>query len=213
MAYCSRGDLHAFGLPRGALPNPGRLIASVNTSADSLSLDVHGFEDDDPVTFRAEAGGSLPAPLVEGTTYYVVALTDSTFSVATSAGGSVIDLTSAGSASRILVIAALPVEAAIDWASRIIDDLLPAHVVPLAEPYPEVVRMTCAELAAGKLLTFTGGTSASLTAMVDAATKRLERWAKGVPIRGDNAPKAAGLASSTALPHSDPQGWRRYGGI
>ncbi len=125
-SYCAASDLYDFGMPRGAATNPGHLIASVSAGANTLELDQHGFAAGNPVLFRAEAGGSLPSPLVEGTTYYAIPVTESTFSVAATDGGAAIDLTTAGS--RILVIAPLPVTQAIAWASRIIDDMLPAHL-------------------------------------------------------------------------------------
>lgn len=208
-SYCAASDLYDFGLPRGAVANPGHLIASVSAGANTLELDQHGFSEDNPVLFRAEAGGSLPAPLVEGTTYYAIPVNESTFSVAATEGGSAIDLTTAGS--RILVIAPLPVAQAIAWASRIIDDMLPAHLVPLTAPIHELVKMTCAELAAHKLLK--GAAPKSLTATVDEARKRLERWATGVPLRGENVPQAANTAVSASVPYRDARGWNRYGGL
>jgi hypothetical protein len=207
--YCEASDLYAYGLTRGAIPNPGRLIASVSTSADTLSLDVHGFAADDPVTFRAEAGGSLPGPLVAGTTYYVIPVTESTFQVSATEGGDAIDLTSAGE--NILVITPLPIAAAISFASRLVDDCLPAHVVPLEEPIADIVKMTTAELAIWKL-TAGKGSAKTISEMVDAARKRLERWGKGVPIRGTNAPTPANLAASASVPYLDSRGWNRFGG-
>jgi hypothetical protein len=209
--YCTSADLYSFGLPRGALQNPGRLASSVDTSTNTIALDVHGFETDDPIQFRAESGGSLPTPLVAGTEYYAIAVTDSSFQVAAAPAGAAIDLTTAGA--RIVVIAPLPLLASIAWASRLIDDMLPAHLVPLDEPLHELIRMTCAELAAGKLLTRTGSASKSLGEMVDAARKRLERWAKGVPLRGENVPPPANLAASATVPFKDPRGWNTWGGI
>lgn len=209
--YCAPADLYSFGLSRGALPNPGRLVSSVDTASDTLVLDVHGFDTNDEVQFRAEAGGSLPAPLVAGTTYFAISISDSTFKVAATSGGAAIDLTTAGES--IVVIAPLPVLAAIAWASRIIDDMLPVHLIPLEAPYPEIVTMTCAELAAGKLLSLRGAASKPLADMVDVAHKRLERWSKGAPIRGENAPAPANKAVSASASASDPRGWRTWGGI
>lgn len=211
--YCLPQDLHSYGLPRGALPNPGRTIASVSAGANTLTLGEHGFATDDPVTFRPQAGGTLPAPLAEGTTYYAIAVDDARFSVASSEGGAAIDLTSAGT--RVLVISRLPLEAAIRWASAIIDQSLPAHAVPLTAPYPEIVKATAAELAIGKLAGYTGAGSKSLADMIAAAQKRIERWAKGVPLRGENTDTQprTNTAVAATVPYSDPRGWNRYGGI
>lgn len=209
--YCDPADLYAFGLPRGALPNPGRLVASVSVADDAITLDGHGFESGDPVSFRAEAGGSLPAPLVAGTSYYALPITGDTFSVSATVGGSAVNLTTAGA--NTLAIAPRPIAAAITWSSRLIDDMLPAHVVPLTEPYHPLVRMTCAELSAGKLLGLQGAASKSLSEMIDAAHKRLARWAKGIPLRGDNVPTAAQKATSATVPYADRRGWNRHGGL
>jgi hypothetical protein len=175
---------------------------------------MHGFALDDEVVFRPDGvNASLPAPLVEGTTYYAKPLSQFSFQVAATPGGSEIDLTTDGL--YVLVIAPLNVAAAIEWASSIIDDMLPAHVVPMTEPYASIVVVTCAELAAGKLAARAGSSSASLTAVLDTARKRLERWAQGVPIRGVNAPDTHTntAASATSSTVADPRGWSRFGGI
>lgn len=212
-AYCESADLHSYGLPRGAIPNPGRNVASVNTTANTLSLDEHGFATGDPLTFRAQSGGSLPAPLAEGTTYYAIAVDDTRFSVSATEGGAAIDLSSAGS--RVLAISRLPREAAIRWASGIIDQSLPAHAVPLTAPYPDIVIATCAELAVGKLAGYAGAGSKSLADMIAAANARIAKWAKGVPLRGENTDTQprTNTAAVAAVPYVDTRGWNRYGGI
>jgi len=211
VCYCSASDIFAFGLPRGSLPFPARLIASVSAGTDALALDGHGFEADHPISFRAEGGGALPSPLVEGVGYFALPVDESHFQVATEAGGSAVNITTSGSG--VLVIAALPVDSARQWASRMVDDMLPAHVVPLTAPYPEIVVATCAELAACKLARFTGAATKSVGEILDYAQKRLERWARGVPIRGTNAPTSAGMAVTASSAGRDTRGWRQYGGI
>jgi hypothetical protein len=210
-SYCAASDLYSFGLPRGALANPARPVASVSAGGNTITLDLHGFALNDQVSFRAEASGTLPAPLVASTTYYAIPVSDSVFSVAAAADGAAIDLTTAGT--RVVVISPLPVAEAIAWASRVIDDMLPAHLVPLEDPIAEIVTMTCAELAASKLLARQGSASVSLTSIADAARKRLERWAAGAPIRGENAPEPASLAASASASVPDTRGWNRFGGI
>lgn len=209
MAYCTASDLYLFGLPKGSLAVSGRLVEAANASNNTIELDAHGFAADDVVQFRAAGGGSLPSPIVEGTSYYVIVVSDWRFSVALTAGGSAIDLTTSGS--TFLVLQAPATAQAIAKAERMIDDMLPAHVVPVAEPVPDIVRMTCAELAASDLLAQLGASSVSLTAVYDAARKRLERWARNVPIRGTNAPQSAQRAAYSATGSLPP--WRRYGGI
>jgi hypothetical protein len=211
VGYCEPSDLFDFGLPRGALSNPGRIAASVNASSNAFTLDVHGFALNDLVSFRPGPGGSLPAPLAEGTTYYVIPLSESTFSVAAAAGGGAVDLTTAGA--RVYVIAPLPVEAGLAAATSMVEDMLPAHLLPLTAPYPVIVVMTTAELAAAKLAAMQGNETASLSTTLDLAQKRLARWAQGIPIRGPNAPAPANLAAAAAAAPLDFRGWSRWGGL
>jgi len=211
VAYCDDADLYLNGLPRGAAAAEGRLVAAVDTVANAFELNAHGFTGDEIVTFRAEAGGSLPSPLAAGVEYYAQPLNEWLFRVALTAGGAAVDLTAAGS--NVVALTESPREAARDWATAVIDDMLPAHLVPLSAPYPPIVRMTCAELANAKL-----GYSPSekaLTDIADAAQARLRRWASGVPLRGADAPAPANLAASAAVSTgtADTRGWRRYGGI
>lgn len=212
--YCEPSDLYDFGLPRGAVPNPGRLLDAVDVALDWVALDVHGFALGDPVLFRAEAGGSLPGGLAEGVSYYAKPLDESHFQVSATDGGPAIDLTSSGS--NTLVISPLPVAAAIEWGARTIDDMLPAHVVPLAAPYPPVIVATNAELAAGKLAARGGFVSKALSDIIAGAQKKLDRWAKNVEIRGENAPQpaqGAAVATAAAVPVDDVRGWIRFGGL
>lgn len=206
VAYCENSDLYSYGLPRGGLSNPARLVESVTTASNILTLDQHGFSTDDSVRFRVEPGGSMPDPLVENTEYFAVYVNDNDFSVALTSGGSAVDLTTAGK--DILVVAEIPFASTIAWASEMINDMLPAHVVPLEEPYPEIVIMTCAELAAGKLMARQGNSPSDLSSVVANAQKRLERWGKGVPIRGTDAPTRHNLSVSAGRAYNDSTGWR-----
>lgn len=217
LLYAARSDLFAFGLPRGAIPNPGRLLSAVSVSANTLVLGGHDFAADDAFSLRVEAGGTMPVPLVAGTTYYAEPAGDDAFKARATAGGAAIDLTAAGDAERVVVISSLPVERWIAWASRLIDEMVPSHLVPFGptlEDVPEIVRMTCAELAAGKGLGFGGASSKTLTGMVKDARTLLAQWAKGVPVRGDrDKTSATNTAVSATVPYRDPRGWSRFGGI
>lgn len=210
-AYCTKGDLYANGLPRGALPNPGRLVADVAEATDVLTLDGHGFTTNDVLVFRAEGSGSLPSPLVAGTTYYAIAASDSTFQVAASVDGAAIDLTTAGSG--IVVSTPLPFDAAIAWASAMANDFLPAHVVPLEAPYPPLVVTVAADLAIARLMMITGGRSADYVAeKMAGAQKLLSKWGRNIPLRGDNVPAPAGLSAVATTTARDPRGWLTDGG-
>lgn len=173
---------------------------------------MHGLSADTPITFRAESGGTLPGGLSAGTTYYAIPVSESRFQVAAAEGGAAIDLTTAGQ--WFLVVVPLPIAGAIEYGAALIDQSLPAHALPLVAPYPPIVRMTNAELAAHKL--GYGSTSKTLTEIMDAATKRLEKWAKGIPLRGENTesqePSNLATAAATTAPYNDSRGWGRFGG-
>lgn len=72
--------------PNGGDPKEFQL----DTSTDVVTCVGHGFSDTDTITFY---GDTAPAPLVEGTVYYVRDATTDTFKVAASSGGAAIDLT------------------------------------------------------------------------------------------------------------------------
>jgi len=72
-------------------------VATV-TAADTFTSNVHGLAADDRVFVAAVAGETLPAGLSATTLYYVRAtgLTADTFTLATTSGGSAVDVTAAG---------------------------------------------------------------------------------------------------------------------
>lgn len=71
--------------------SPKEFIASAAT--DTVTCLSHGFVDTNKIVFY---GDTVPAGLTEGTVYYALNCTSDTFQVAATAGGSAIDLTSAG---------------------------------------------------------------------------------------------------------------------
>lgn len=79
--YCARAEMLAF-LPSGGLPNPAR-VATGSATGDYLESDGHGLADGAEVIVRAEAGGSVPTGLTEGTTYYAIVLSASRFKLST----------------------------------------------------------------------------------------------------------------------------------
>jgi hypothetical protein len=210
MDLCTPADVHSFGIARGSIPNPAKPVA-VDAVADTLTLELHGLSAGDPVKFRAEAG-DIPRPLVAGLKYYALPVDESVFQISGTANGSAIDLETPGS--RVLVIFQSPIAAAISFVSRLIEDSLPAHVVPLTNPVPDIVRMTAAELAGARVRAMTGVQSEAFGPLLDEAMKRLDKWARGVPVRDANATEAANLAAaaSVAVPLNDSRGWGRYGG-
>ncbi len=219
LAYCTAADLYAHGVPRGSVANPPRVLYSLVSGV--CTLDDHAFATGDAIQFRASGAGTLPAELTEGTTYYAEAGTATTFRVRATPTGGAISITTA--TDPVLVSAPLNVDAAIEFASEIIDDALTGHFVPL-DPVPAIIRITAAELAAGKLLAGNGAQSKSLADIVDGALKRLERWRLGKPVEGATddshgnlatpGPAAASAASTgtgTWCPGAND--WRRWGGL
>lgn len=204
-AYATRADLYTFGLRRGVVSNEGRVVASSLASTNVLTLDGHLFETGDRVQVRAATGGTLSAPLVADTVYFVIRITDSTFSLAATDGGAAIDLTTNGDA--MIVTPELPIDELLEAYSRFVDDFVP-HLVPMTAPYPvTVVRIVC-ELAAAKLLSLTGQSSASMTEAELAAKAQLERWIKGQPVRDERATASSNLAVTASLASgTDSRGW------
>jgi hypothetical protein len=215
MPYCSSSDLYAFGVPRGATPNPGRALASA--TGNVCVLDVHGFETGDAILFRPAGDGAMPTGLLAGVTYYAQNETEHTFRVRATAGGAALTFTDAED--PLVVIAPLNTAAAILWSDRMVDDMSAGQAVPFDDltlypaGVPEIVRMTSAELAAGKLLAVSGAASRSLAETVDAAVKRLERWSKGLPVRATPAESRANVAAVAVAPYVDRRGWSRFGGL
>jgi hypothetical protein len=203
-AYATRADLYDSGLPRGTLGSSSRIVASSSAGNDTLELEDHGFETDDEVLVRAVEGGTLSAPLAEGTTYYAIRLTSSTFKLAASPGDSAINLTSNGVS--MLVAKELPFDKVLERVSRLADLRMP-HLVPLDSPYPEVVIDVVARIAARRLQASSGTVSDTVNAFEEQAWKELERWAKGVPLRDASATASANLAITSADLTADPRGW------
>lgn len=204
--YCSRADVHRW-LPAGEITGWSRLSASAKASSDAIELDGHGLETDDEVTVRAVEGSTLPSPLVEGTTYFAIRVSASRFKLAASAGTAAIDLTTDGV--EIVVMKEPPYDAVIEAYSRWADTFLPAHAVPLETPLDDkfaLVRMLVAKLSAKALLNLDGKSSEIVNAEELAAKAQLERFAKGLPVRGDTGTRT-NLAVSSTLTTSDPRGW------
>jgi len=210
-SYCTETDLYEKGgAPRGIFANPARLIASVSASTDILTLDDHGLALDTQGTLRAEAGGSLPSPLVADTVYYAIPVTTSTFKLAATAGGAAINLTTAGS--NVVVIVPLPVTQWITSASALVDQMLVSHAVPLAAPYPDLVVQVTASLAAAYGLSYVGHSQANIESKLQWAQQMLRHWSPGVPLRGANVPASTNCAIRGTTAGSDPRGWVPTGG-
>lgn len=203
MAYATRADIFKYALTKGQLANTAREADSVSASGDTVSLDSHGFVTDDPIVLRAAEGGSMPSPLVEGTTYYVIRETDATFKVAAVPGGDAINITTAGS--NLIVSGDLPFDDVLEARSRFVDGFIP-HLVPLDSPYPVAIVEVTALLAGARLLAMSGVSSDIVKEMEKGAIDQLQRWAKGQPIRD-----AGTTASSNKAVSISPASTSRWG--
>lgn len=223
MAYSSVSDLPAHGAPRGSHPNPGRVLASA--ASNTCVLDCHEFQTGDEILFTPSGDGAMPTGLSAGVTYYAERVSEHAFKVRATAGGASIAFTDA--VDPLVVVAPLNREAWIEYADRLIDDMVPGQAVPFDDTtlYPDgvpaIIRMSSAELAAAKGAAMVGSASRSLAEVADLVFKRLERWSKGVPVRGTpdasraNQAAAAPAATSALLATaaSDPRGWKRWGSL
>lgn len=94
-------NLLYFGALALATPKPFT-VPDLTTDATLANNDIvapaHGLASTDQVQFVAAGGASIPAGLVEGTWYYVIAtgLGTDTFRVSTTLGGSAVDITGKG---------------------------------------------------------------------------------------------------------------------
>lgn len=201
--YCSRADVTAE-LPAGEIVGWSRPAAA--SSSDILTLDGHGLETNDTVTVRAPEGVTLPSPLAEGTTYYAIRLTASTFKLSATAGGAALNLTS--SADEIIIHREPNFDDVIEFYSRWADGFLPAHAVPLEAPIHPIVRRCVARCAAATMLARDGKSSTLVRDQELAAKAIIERHAAGIPLRGADVTTSTNLAiTDTLVGTEDSRGW------
>ncbi len=200
-SYATREEFFRFGARGGEIVNQGRLATS-EIGSDAFTLDLHGFVTGSRVMLRAESGGALPAPLVAGTTQYVIADSESTFRVAATSGGAAIDLTTVGVA--VVVTTPLPIDEYLEAYSRWVDNFIPGEFLPLLPPYPLPVVMAVCLLAKAALLRWTGQVSESMKDEELGEKAKLERWAKGLGVAG--VATSANLAYGESF-QSDIRGW------
>lgn len=211
-AYATRQDLYRYAPVRGSLTSSSRLVSTSTASTDIIELEGHGLETGDECQLRAIDGGTLSAPLVAGTTYYAIKVDDARFKVATSSAnatvGTSVDLTTAGVSMSLVV--ELPVDEILEFYSRFVDGLLPAHAVPLASPYPVTIVALVAELSAKRLQLIAGTSSESMKDIEIAAQAQLQRYAQGIPLRDSRVTTSTNKAIHDTAGNSttgDARGW------
>lgn len=80
----------------GTTPKKGFFSCDTNLANDDLQSIAHGMNNDDRVILYNVFAESLPTGLTEGFLYWVVGVTTNTFQVATTSGGSPVDITVLG---------------------------------------------------------------------------------------------------------------------
>lgn len=204
--YCTRKDV-IRRLPPGAVTSPAGLIASCLKDTDVITYDGHGFETDDELTVRAIAGGTLAAPLVAGTVYFAIRLTNATFQLAETAGGPAINLTSDGVS--MMVTREPAFDEFIEYYSRWFDAFLPAEDVPLKAPIHPTAKGIVADLVAKRILNVDGKDSAAVNTAELAAKAQAERFAAGMQLRGAAVPTSPSNLAVSMSGMTDPRGWGR----
>lgn len=213
-AYATRQDLYRYAPVRGSLTSNSREVSTSTASTDILELEGHGLETGDTCQVRAIAGGSLSSPLAAATTYYAIKVDDSRIKLATSSAnasaGTAINLTTDGV--TMALVTPLPVDEVLEFYSRFVDGLLPAHAVPLDSPYPVTIVALVAELSAHRLQLIAGTVSESMKEMELAAVAQLQRYAQGIPLRDARVTSASTNLAVTSVAASattglDARGW------
>lgn len=88
------GALYMRFYANGGIVNKATATVTANTTLDRLNWTAHGLSVNDPVLVSTT--GTMPAPLVAGTTYYVSVVTTNTVELSATVGGATINLTTAG---------------------------------------------------------------------------------------------------------------------
>jgi hypothetical protein len=79
---------------------------SGDLAGNTIQSPAHGLSAGNAVVFWASSGAGLPAPLAEGTIYYVIAtgLTTDVFEVSATSGGAAVDITAIGDGEVQLIV-------------------------------------------------------------------------------------------------------------
>jgi hypothetical protein len=103
VAWVGRWDAVTVGNFHGMSPAGGGarrqiMCVAADLAGNTIQSPAHGLASGNQVVFWAEEGAVLPAPLAEGTIYFVIAtgLTADVFEVSTTLGGAAVDITAIG---------------------------------------------------------------------------------------------------------------------
>jgi hypothetical protein len=121
---------------------------TANATTDVLTSAAHGFEDDETVMF-SNSGGALPAGLSNSTLYYVINSTANTFKVSLTAGGSAVNITSAGTGTNSVQRV---IDTDLHGETATLESVTLAQIAQGANPCvfgPEVIQVRTWERVAG----------------------------------------------------------------
>jgi len=92
------GTFWGMGPAGGGARRQMAVVDAADITANTIDSPAHGLSAGNQVVFWASSGAVLPAPLAEGTIYFVIAagLTTDVFEVSLTSGGSAVDITAAG---------------------------------------------------------------------------------------------------------------------
>jgi Protein of unknown function (DUF1320) len=230
VSYASIADFFRLGLRPAAVVQQPRAVVTVDTTADTLLLPVHGMANGDQFRVTVQGvSGTLPAPLAANVTYYAIATSDDVLQVAATHADAVavppvpINLTGSPTGVVGIVASAIPmIQATLDGIDDDINAALIAYGTPLPQPYPpEVIRVEC-HLAAFEVSATMGfltpatptQDSQMVTKRYEAALATLERWRKGGKLQNDTVDASPNVVENGAFGWADtPSRWSTPGGF
>lgn len=97
-------NVRCYDAATGTIPTYSRnLTYTVDPATDVITAPAHGRVNGDIVRVKCSQGGVLPGGLAAETDYYVIAATANTLKLSATAGGSAIDITTAGTGTQVLI--------------------------------------------------------------------------------------------------------------
>lgn len=214
--YSTLQEFYALLKPE-AIVNSARRVAAVNTTTNRLTAPGHALFAGDVLRFElngAQFGdtAAMPSPLTEGTPYYALPAGSDVFAVAASAGGSAIDITTAGLGLLSFVVdMAATIQAALIRNGSRIDTCLKNRGVDIAAmigAFPDLAEMEIRLTAWPTLLCrgYTAGRTSNPDQDYMAIWNSAEEWLKD--LCSGKAPLPAGLpAGSVTSPLAAGAAW------
>jgi hypothetical protein len=237
VAYATRDDVYALGLPPQAFTARPRMVEAVDPVANVLTISQHGLNSADVLTFIVEGNlqpgapamvgaPALPSGLSASSVYYPLLIgSSSLFQVALSVGGAAVALGSAGTPKFGMRVDPGPKldRLLLDASARVDQHLTnnepPINVDPSTGLYPQILVGLVARMAARDAIVVFGiahpDYAASAKALNDARAEDvslLKAFLADMPIRpeppgGDTTVRVEGAAR--AQRGRNPVGWGR----